>query len=83
MLQMILWLLKKCNIPNVPSLWQFRSMQDKLRTAQHVKPEKIKSAQGNHFSVNDPRKSVAQVCSYTSLRAFTDYDYPYPAIIHP
>jgi hypothetical protein len=65
MFQMILWLLRKCHIPNVPSLWQFRNMQNKLRTMHNVQPVKVTSALGNIFSVNDPRKSVAQVCHIT------------------
>jgi hypothetical protein len=66
MLQMVLWLLKKCHIPNVPSLWQFRKMQEQMREMHKAKPVRVKSAFGTAFSVNDPRQSIAQVSALTS-----------------
>jgi hypothetical protein len=61
--KMILWLLKECNVQNVPSFDAFRAMQSNLRKLCGSQPTLHTSTPGNIFYVNDVRDSVARVRS--------------------
>ncbi|KAJ6615575.1 hypothetical protein B0H10DRAFT_2164804 [Mycena sp. CBHHK59/15] len=58
--KMILWILKQCNVSNVPSYNSFRKMQDKLRNLCGSEPKSYTSSVGNRFFVNDIRESIAR-----------------------
>jgi hypothetical protein len=62
--KIILWLLKQCRVPEVPSYDSFRKLQNSLRTTCGSEPTPQTSSLGNEFSVDDVRKSVAKVFNY-------------------
>lgn len=69
-LKLILWLLKKLGVPNVPSYDKFRKLQIQVRdTIGRREPLDYTSQMGNRFSILDPRETVAMVsaCSYAHL----------------
>jgi len=70
--KIILWLLKQCHIPDVPSYDSFHKLQSSLRTACGSEPTPQTSSLGNKFSINDVRKSVAKVFNY--FLTFCDYE---------
>lgn len=69
LLQMILWLLCRCGIKNVPSLGSFRKMQANMRSLCRFEPETVTSDLGNVFTINDPCKSIALVWNYARHHA--------------
>ncbi|TFK59759.1 hypothetical protein BDN72DRAFT_873007 [Pluteus cervinus] len=58
LLKVILWLLKKLGVKNVPSFDAFRKLQAKLQN-KGVPTVAWKSGRGNHFSFNDVRTLIA------------------------
>ena len=62
--KIILWLLKQCCVPEVPSYDSFRKLQNSLRTTCGSEPTSETSSLGNKFSVNDVQTSVAKVINY-------------------
>ncbi|KAL4261149.1 hypothetical protein AB1N83_008369 [Pleurotus pulmonarius] len=58
--RMVLWILKECNVRNVPSYNAFRKMQKGLRETCGSTPKQCVSSIGNVFYVNDIRDSVAR-----------------------
>jgi hypothetical protein len=65
LMQLILWLLKRCHVANVPSLKTLRKKQSDLREVCDLEPETVTSSLGNVFTINDPAKSVALVSPTT------------------
>lgn len=61
MMKTILWLLRACNVRDVPSYKALRNIQEKMRDDASIPTVHRKSAQGNMFSFNDPRALVANV----------------------
>jgi hypothetical protein len=61
--KMVLWLLKRCHVKNVPSLKRFRQTQTSMQSLCKVEPETFKSNVGNVFTINDPCRSIALVCA--------------------
>ncbi|KAJ6608000.1 hypothetical protein B0H10DRAFT_1816685 [Mycena sp. CBHHK59/15] len=59
--KMILWILKECNVSNVPSYNGFRKMQNRLRELCGSAPKSYTSTVGNRFFVNDIRETIARV----------------------
>jgi hypothetical protein len=57
----VLWLLKRCRVPNVPSLTTLRKTQSNLRAVCDLEPETVTSSLGNVFTLNDPAKSIGLV----------------------
>lgn len=61
-IRLILWLLRKLNVPNVPSYYSFRKIQSMVRdTVNHFPTKNLFSQLGNHFTVTDPRNAIALV----------------------
>ncbi|KAJ7129877.1 hypothetical protein C8R43DRAFT_896658 [Mycena crocata] len=58
--KMILWILKQCNVSNVPSYNSFRDMQIHLRKLCSSEPTSYTSSVGNRFFVNDIRETIAR-----------------------
>ncbi|OXB36206.1 hypothetical protein J007_04064 [Cryptococcus neoformans] len=59
-IRLILWLLRKLNVPNVPSYYSFRKIQSMVRdTVNHFPTKNLVSQLGNHFTVTDPRNAIA------------------------
>ncbi|KAJ6623011.1 hypothetical protein B0H10DRAFT_1637815, partial [Mycena sp. CBHHK59/15] len=58
--KMILWILKECNVSNVPSYNGFRKMQNRLRELCGSAPKSYMSTVGNRFFVNDIRETIAR-----------------------
>ncbi|KAJ7176872.1 hypothetical protein C8R46DRAFT_989066 [Mycena filopes] len=58
--KMILWILKQCNVSNVPSYNGFRKMQEALRKLCGSEPKAYTSSVGNRFFVNDIRETIAR-----------------------
>jgi len=58
---MILWILKECGVPNVPSYDAFHKMQTVLRKCCGSEPQLAKSMLGNVFYINDIRETIARV----------------------
>jgi hypothetical protein len=73
-MQLILWLLKRCHVQNVPTLKAFRQMQADLRIVCELEPETVTSSLGNIFTVNDPGRSIQMVCA-PSNDAWLDNDF--------
>jgi hypothetical protein len=66
--KMILWLLKKCGLQDVPSYKAFQKMQEGLRKKCGSEPKLHRSTLGNVFYVNAVRDAVARVrCRQSSL----------------
>jgi len=59
--KMILWLLKKCGVQDVPSHKAIQKMQEKLRKMCGSEPKLHKSTFGNVFYVNAVRDAVVRV----------------------
>ncbi|KAJ7062516.1 hypothetical protein C8F01DRAFT_986105 [Mycena amicta] len=59
-LNIIIWLLKQCGVPNVPSLSSLRKTQAELTNLCGNEPKPYVSTAGNRFFVNDVRDSVAK-----------------------
>lgn len=57
----ILWLLRECEVENIPSYKKFRDMQENLRKEAGIPTIQWQSPQGNTFSFNDPIALVANV----------------------
>lgn len=61
-IRLILWLLRKLNVPNVPSYYSFRRVQGMIRDkVNHFRPQSLISQLGNHFTITDPRNAIALV----------------------
>ncbi|KAL4256220.1 hypothetical protein AB1N83_012604 [Pleurotus pulmonarius] len=58
--RMVLWILKECNVRDVPSYNAFRKMQKSLRETCGSTPTQCISSLGNIFYMNDIRDSVAR-----------------------
>ncbi|KAJ7827162.1 hypothetical protein B0H14DRAFT_3721679 [Mycena olivaceomarginata] len=58
--KMILWIMKECNVSNVPSYNSFRKMQNGLRTLCGSELKAYTSSVGNRFFVNDIRETIAR-----------------------
>ncbi|KAJ7606159.1 hypothetical protein DFH06DRAFT_1107659 [Mycena polygramma] len=58
--KMILWILKQCNVANVPSYNSFRKTQTRLRKLCGSEPKLYTSSVGNRFFVNDIRETIAR-----------------------
>ncbi|KAJ7096589.1 hypothetical protein B0H15DRAFT_774168 [Mycena belliarum] len=58
--KMILWILKQCNVANVPSYSTFRKMQTHMRALCGSEPKSYTSSVGNQFFVNDIRETIAR-----------------------
>lgn len=52
-LKAVLWVMKECGTPNVPSFYKLRKTQDKLRTG-YLKTEEHTSISGDKFFMNNP-----------------------------
>lgn len=61
LLEMLLWLLRRLGIKNVPTLRAFRKMQVAMRSLCKLEPETVTSNLGNVFMFNNPCKSIAMV----------------------
>jgi hypothetical protein len=61
LLQMVLWLLRRCQVANVPTLKGFRKMQTSMQSLCEFEPETFTSDLGNVFTINDPCRSIALV----------------------
>ncbi|KAK6997431.1 hypothetical protein R3P38DRAFT_3620933 [Favolaschia claudopus] len=59
-LRVILHLLKKLEVQNVPSLKHFRRVQERIQNTLGGKPVKSVSASGNIFYTNDIRETIAR-----------------------
>ncbi|XP_006456915.1 hypothetical protein AGABI2DRAFT_47559, partial [Agaricus bisporus var. bisporus H97] len=55
----ILWLLRECEVENIPSYKKFRDMQENLRKEAGIPTIQWQSPQGNTFLFNDPIALVA------------------------
>ncbi|KAJ6611032.1 hypothetical protein B0H10DRAFT_1810513 [Mycena sp. CBHHK59/15] len=62
--KMILWILKECNVSNVPSYDAFRKMQEHLRKLCGSEPKLYTPSVGNRFYVNDIRDTIARASIY-------------------
>ncbi|KAJ7470455.1 hypothetical protein FB451DRAFT_971721, partial [Mycena latifolia] len=58
--KMILWILKECNVSNVPSYNSFCKMQTRLRALCGSEPKSYTSSVGNLFFVNDIHETIAR-----------------------
>ena len=57
----VLWTMKELGVSNVPSLKQFRGMQQALSEKIDIVPRHHVSAMGNHFYQNSPSTLLALV----------------------
>ncbi|KAK0444640.1 uncharacterized protein EV420DRAFT_1721990 [Desarmillaria tabescens] len=58
-LKAVIWVMRECGTPDVPSFSALCKTQTKLTHAFGLKPEHHISALGNHFYMNHPRKLLA------------------------
>ncbi|KAJ6618968.1 hypothetical protein B0H10DRAFT_2371976 [Mycena sp. CBHHK59/15] len=72
--KMILWILKQCNVSNVPSYNSFHKMQDKLRNLCGSEPKSYTSSVGNRFFVNDIRETIARDFSNPEVAKHLQFD---------
>jgi hypothetical protein len=61
LLKMVLWVLRECGVPNVPSYEAFRKMQNNLRGLCGSEPLMSQSTLGNIFYINDIRDTIKRV----------------------
>ncbi|KAJ6456513.1 hypothetical protein C8R45DRAFT_1056469 [Mycena sanguinolenta] len=73
--KMILWILKECNVSNVPSYNGFRKIQERLRTLCGSEPQLYTSSIGNRFYVNDIRETIARDFSNPEVAKYLQF-YP-------
>jgi hypothetical protein len=67
-MKLILWLLKKLDVPQVPSYDTFRKMETRIRNlVGQLEPLAFVSQFGNNFSVLDPRQTLAMVRQYVHV----------------
>jgi hypothetical protein len=57
-LKAIIWVMKECGTPNVPSFYALRKMQAKLTRAVGLKPKHHTSALQNQFYMNHPNDLI-------------------------
>ncbi|EAU92084.2 hypothetical protein CC1G_09605 [Coprinopsis cinerea okayama7 len=55
----ILWVMRECGTPDVPTFSRLRKLQNELQGAIGFSPEHHTSSQGNHFYMNHPAKLIA------------------------
>ncbi|KAG5649806.1 hypothetical protein H0H81_001936 [Sphagnurus paluster] len=58
-LKAIIWVMRECGTPNVPSFSSFRKMQSDLTKEFGISPKLHTSSLGNHFYMNHPAKLLA------------------------
>ncbi|KAF5384429.1 hypothetical protein D9615_003465 [Tricholomella constricta] len=58
-LRTILWVMRECQTPNVPSFSALRKMQSKLTKQVKIESRHHTSSLGNHFFMNHPAKLLA------------------------
>lgn len=62
-LRTILWVMRECGTPNVPSFSAIRKIQQSLTEKLGVLPRHHVSSQGNHFYMNHPAQLFSMVRS--------------------
>jgi hypothetical protein len=60
-LKTILWVMRECGTPSVPSFSALRKMQARLTREVNIKTEPHTSSLGNHFFMNHPSQLFALV----------------------
>jgi hypothetical protein len=60
-LKTIIWVMRECGTPNVPSFSALRKKQAQLTEAVHIKTTRHASAMGNDFFMNHPAELLALV----------------------
>jgi hypothetical protein len=63
-LKAILWVMRECRTPNVPTFSQLRKRQASLTRQVDIKTEHHTSSLGNHFYMNHPSKLLALVSNW-------------------
>lgn len=66
-LKAIIWVMKECGTPSVPSFYALRQMQAKLAREANVKPEQNNSPLGNIFFMNNPATLLSLASKPTQL----------------
>jgi len=67
-LKTIIWAMRECGTPNVPSFYALRKKQDTLTQEVNIKPTPHTSPLGNRFYMNHPAQLLALV--RTGLQLF-------------
>jgi hypothetical protein len=57
----IIWVMRECGTPDLPSFNNLRKVQDELKKGFQLNPDHHTSSQGNHFYMNHPAKLFALV----------------------
>ena len=57
----IIWIMRECGTPSVPTFTGLRKLQEKLKKEIGVVPEHHTSPLGNHFYTNHPARLFALV----------------------
>ncbi|KAG6819454.1 hypothetical protein H0H93_011664 [Arthromyces matolae] len=73
-LRTIMWVMRECGTPDVPSFKALREMQKSLTRTVSIEPEHHTSSLGNHFFVNHPRKLLSLVSANCGVSSKTDLD---------
>jgi len=60
-LRTIMWVMKECGTPDVPSFSALRNLQKKLSKNMGLEPQPHTSSLGNHFFMNHPLDLIALV----------------------
>jgi hypothetical protein len=60
-LKSIIWVMRECKTPDVPSFSALRKKQEFLTREIGIKSEQHTSSLGNHFYMNHPSKLLALV----------------------
>ncbi len=61
-LKAIIWVMRECGTPNVPSFYALRKKQSQLTQDVNIKPQRRMSSLGNVFFMNHPKDLIALVC---------------------